>query len=1514
MRIRYKISLLSSEFSKVLCLQEGEKVCIGTQRDCDVILPQSNKVEEYAFTLRAGKGEIIVECAPNACFSSGQRKMKYITPATFELVDTNSRDAIVTISADLNFEKPIPQYTYAYELPLGQRIKIGGSTDNSIQIHDHALDGVSVSLFRNNSSAKLQVDHVQYGAYLNGEKVSDSCVLGDSAFFSVDGYEFYYRMGYLYCDFHTSLTVPHSWKRIDSTLCDNHLNYPQFNRSPRFLAQLDNTPIEVLSPEPKQEPRKTELIMNVLPALIMLIVTILLRGVLNGGVLYIIISAISMGLGIFTSIYSYFKNKRDVISQNNSRKQHYFEYIENKQEEIELARQEEREALCQIYRDTQSGINAIWNFSTQLFDRKVDDDDFLQVYLGTGKQFAKREITFKKQDTILPGDELMQIPEQIASKYQYIENVPIVSDFQSSNVIGIIGPSNRLDSILCNLTFDLCTRHLSNDVRLFYMIHTKTDTWLRWLPHVHNTDLGVRNIVCSEESRATLLEYLYSILAERERTKCTFPHYILFVEKDQQIKKHPLAKYLSTCASLGLTVVFLELYREFLPDACDEVIELDRDTVTGTITRRAEAPLEWKFSYSLIDETTAKEAALRLAPIYCEEISIEGALPRSYSFFDSFDIVSAEALPIRQNWSTADVSKSLAAPIGINAKGETVFLDIHEKAHGPHGLVAGTTGSGKSEFLQSYIAAMSVNYSPQEVAFLIIDFKGGGMANQLEHLPHLVGTITNIDGREIARSLSSIKAELEKRQRLFDSVKVNHIDKYIKLFKLGCAKNPLPHLIIVVDEFAELKATQPEFMDELISAARIGRSLGIHLILATQKPAGQISDQIWSNSRFHICFKVQTREDSNEMLKSPLASEIKESGRGYLQVGNNEIFELFQSAYSGGSVQNEAREISDDFKLAEVSLWGERRVIYDSSWEQQSFTETTSAITQLGAVISVLERQCKTEGPSTLPGICLPALPTKLPYPSSSTPKAVKLITAYVGVYDDPAHQAQGPVEIDLTAGNLMLIGSPQSGKTTAIQTIIRSLSERYNSEEINLYILDFASMILTNFEQLTHVGGVAIPSEEEKVKNLFKLLLTEMAARKNRMLKAGVSSFSSYLDAGKKDLPQIVLFLDNFTVFREMFDAECDALLKLCREGTATGISVVIANATTSGLGYKYMANFAYRMAFFCHDTGEYSSLFDYCRTNLPSIPGRGLIRLNNKLLEFQAYQSFDGQREIEKISAVKEYIVECNQRTHTKAAKKIPVVPELIIHTSLRSACPELFTEPYRVPIGMNYSTVEYESIALLKVGALGICGRADMGQTNFVIHILRTLQESILQYDAEVYIVDDLNQKLQVLEQYGCVARYTTNAADAVGMVEELYEILQSRKEAVKEAGVPASEAVKKMPLLLLVLSGSDAIQMVSAKSAVQEKLIAITKELAFYRSCVIVTRIENEKVPYSGPAILKGLLEKGPLFLFEDIHNIRLLDITNSQKNRYLTELKPGDSYLWQNAKLSKIRTIYYEQEQ
>lgn len=371
------------------------------------------------------------------------------------------------------------------------------------------------------------------------------------------------------------------------------------------------------------------------------------------------------------------------------------------------------------------------------------------------------------------------------------------------------------------------------------------------------------------------------------------------------------------------------------------------------------------FYYDNVSDVIMDRISRRLASVQTEEVSLEGSLTKNINLFALLNIFGVEDLDLKKRWASTAVYKSMAVPLGVSKTG-VVYLDLHDKAHGPHGLVAGTTGSGKSEILQTYILSVATYFHPYEVAFLIIDFKGGGMVNQFRNLPHLLGAITNIDGKEINRSLKSIKAELQKRQRLFAQAGVNHIDKYIMKYKSGEAKEPLPHLVIIVDEFAELKAEQPDFMKELISAARIGRSLGVHLILATQKPAGQVDDQIWSNSRFKLCLKVQGPEDSNEVLKSPLAAEIKEPGRAYLQVGNNEIFELFQSAYSGDS-EKAVDNYVKPFKVSEVAPSGKRKVIY----EQKKASGGEKGRTQLDAIVEYVHDYCEKSNIKKLPNICL---------------------------------------------------------------------------------------------------------------------------------------------------------------------------------------------------------------------------------------------------------------------------------------------------------------------------------------------------------------------------------------------------------------------------------------------------------------------------------------------------------------------------------------------------------------
>lgn len=492
------------------------------------------------------------------------------------------------------------------------------------------------------------------------------------------------------------------------------------------------------------------------------------------------------------------------------------------------------------------------------------------------------------------------------------------------------------------------------------------------------------------------------------------------IRESRQITNHPISKYVEKCSKYGFTFVFFEEYEEFLPKGCTEIIRLSDQPGKGAVLNSANGDELFGFESERISDQSAEYAAVKMGAVIVPEVSLESQLTRSITMYEMLDILSADDLDLGKRWEQAQVYKSMAAPLGVKANDEIVYLDISDKgsAHGPHGLVAGTTGSGKSEILQTYVLSMATLFHPHEVGFVIIDFKGGGMANQFKDLPHLMGTITNIDGREITRSLLSTKAELVKRQTLFAAAGVNHINDYIKLYKKGEVTQPLPHLIMIVDEFAELKAEYPDFMKEIISAARIGRTLGIHLILATQKPAGVVDNQIWSNSKFKLCLKVQTKEDSNEVIKTPLAAEIKEPGRAYFQVGNNEVFELFQSAFSGAKVTEGSSE--RPVELYELNKWGKRKLVYTNKTSQTR----EDAPTELEEIVEHVHNYCAAHGIARLPGICLPPLPDTLRADRLSRfeKDICKGIIIPIGMYDDPENQIQGNYEVNFTASNDKII------------------------------------------------------------------------------------------------------------------------------------------------------------------------------------------------------------------------------------------------------------------------------------------------------------------------------------------------------------------------------------------------------------------------------------------------------------------------------------------------------------
>ena len=770
----------------------------------------------------------------------------------------------------------------------------------------------------------------------------------------------------------------------------------------------------------------------------------------------------------------------------------------------------------------------------------------------------------------------------------------------------------------------------------------------------------------------------------------------------------------------------------------------------------------------------------------------------------------------------------------------------------------------------------------------------GVVVNQFKDLPHLLGAITNIDGKEIERSLKSIKAELQKRQRLFAEAEVNHIDKYIKKFKTGEVKEPLPHLIIIVDEFAELKAEQPEFMKELISAARIGRSLGVHLILATQKPSGQVNEQIWSNSRFKLCLKVQSQEDSNEVIKSPLAAEIKEPGRAYLQVGNNEIFELFQSAYSGAPENSDEGAVKE-FSISSVSTYGKRSVVYS-----QKKKKADGSTTQLDAIVGYVANYCNTLSVKKLSNICLPSLKDYIIVPDVCVEYSLHNLP--LGVYDDPDNQYQGYARFDLCSDNILIVGSSQTGKTNFLQDIIRMIAEKYSPAMANIYIADFGAMYLKIFENLAHVGGVVTIAESEKFKNLFKLITEEIQKRKSKFLDCGLSSYTAYIEAGYEDLPQIFFVLDNFSAFKEIYaDSYEDQFIYIAREGISCGISVVMTNSSTSGLGYRYLSNFATRIAFKCNDSNEYIALFDRCRIQPKDTPGRMLCKLNKELYEAQSFIAFEGHKEIERSNAVKEFIEAINQSYTDLSARRIPSIPDVLTNKYIDDNFDVCFND-YQYPIALDYSNVDVVYLAFKYINEFCIIGKDSEKKAKSISNIIASLKYSYLSNPFKLYIIDGVERQLKATSEFSFVEKYTIDYSSIGSIFDEIMPELEARNQLLMDDGV---EKLKSAPLFLVLINNKETIDYISSSKEIMDVYLKLVKQFKSLGVAFIFSCIDNVAVGYNSSDLLKRFKEDKKGIITDNLADFKFCDIP-SNVIRNNKNINADDVFVLDGSEINRIK--------
>jgi S-DNA-T family DNA segregation ATPase FtsK/SpoIIIE len=709
------------------------------------------------------------------------------------------------------------------------------------------------------------------------------------------------------------------------------------------------------------------------------------------------------------------------------------------------------------------------------------------------------------------------------------------------------------------------------------------------------------------------------------------------------------------------------------------------------------------------------------------------------------------------------------------------MFDMHDDVgyggHGPHGLVAGTTGSGKSELLQSVIISQCIHYHPHDIVYVLIDYKGGGMADVFKGIPHLAGIITNLGGAQTKRAMLSINSEIKRRQAWLAEYSVNHIDKYQKIYYGNNRPEnmkPLPHLVIVADEFAELYHEQRDFINELVSAARVGRSLGVHLVLATQKPDGVVDDQIWSNSKFKMCLKVQTESDSNGVLKKPDAAFIREPGRAYIQIGNDEIYELFQSAYSGADYvldkAGEEEKKQQNKKVFALSIDGKQKQIYPPHGSQRKESGEKNP-SQLESVVKHIAEMAEREGIIALDGPWTEPLSETLYYnelPEEWKSRTQSLLSAVGGVIDDPRGQRKLPLEFDFASdGGLLIYGAAGSGKTTLLKTLCLSFAHRYEPDEVNIYIIDMGGGALRSFSDLPHCGGVLTVDQESGIRQFVRYLFRQMENRKQLFEDARAESFSEYRTRCGKDLPAIVVMVDGYAPLAEVYEDVDEQITLLSRDSARYGIFMVITGRTQRDIRYKLATNF--KMALTYEQIDEsYADIVGRTEGMKPeAYCGRGLVKLEKPLEFHTALPEYLKDVATQSIVTTREIIEEL-ARTVTKRATPIPVMPEKVYLKDLNA-------DGNAFNIGLSDNDLVPVSLDFADYASFIVTGSSGCGKSTVVVTWLKAMQ------NLEIYALDSSGAGFAALMESENV-KDLSQVEDFSDFVSEFETIIDERRQAV------------------------------------------------------------------------------------------------------------------------------------
>ncbi len=1141
--------------------------------------------------------------------------------------------------------------------------------------------------------------------------------------------------------------------------------------------------VEVLLPDqPPSEPEQP-LILSLGPTLTMVLPMLLMAQLgsrfmegtgSNFYYMSVVMTAGSAFLALFWGLMNHGYRKAMRKRKARELERQYREYLDGIETELLTWEKDNREMLEKKY----PPLTRIWGEgdcrAAVLWNRYYRQSDFLFLRIGTGQMPFQVKVKLSGAHKRIVQGKLVKKAQELAERFAVLKHAPAMIDLYENRQIAIMGNlySEEVMDVLLQLLIQIAACHCYTEIKTvcFYhkerIVDREAAACMKWMSHSWSADKKVRFLAGDDQEASRILPVLTKELAKgrQDREKgVQIPWYIVVILNKDLLQGEILYQYLTDpLEGCPVSTIFAGMEAEELPKSCryfisqkedeGEILNLGKDQITRQ-----------KISLEGCSREKAQAYVRRTAGFRVREDTVCTQLPEQVSFLQLYGCTRVEGLESGRRWRLSRTEERLKVPIGQRAGGNVVSLDVHEKFHGPHGLIAGTTGSGKSELLQTYLLSVAVSFSPADINFFMIDYKGGGTGNLLKHLPHCAGVISNLSGKQIKRAMSAITSENKRRQILLGNNQVNHIDAYAKLYREGKVKKPMPHLILVVDEFAELKKEEPEFMQEIISLAQVGRSLGVHLILATQKPAGTVDDKIWSNARFRLCLRVQDRQDSMDMLHNGDAALLTSPGQCYLQIGNHEYYELFQAAYCGGSYAEEGEE---KIRAALLQNTGEKKKM-----PKKHAAETGPS--QIERLVDYISQTAKQLSYQPAQALWLPELPGRILLSEWKEEKGglrEEGPVLILGRCDDPENQRQFTLLYrPAVQGHMAVFGGPATGKSTLLVTLMWQLCACFTPEEVQIAAVDMGQENFGCFLEMPNCLGVL---EKKEDKDIFFHHLEVLFEKRKRLLSG--SSYRQCNKPGKVPLPYVFLVIDNFGSVKKFLDEkQQEFLTKLASEGLNLGIYLLLSASGIGEVGGKLYEKIKTPLAMEMSDRFLYGDVFR--QYYIPVLPkegqkGRGLCKAEERILEFQAALALKEQEEhayFEKIKEEGKRKVYDMQKQGMSLPPKFEMIPR---ETGYWTAAERFDFSGGKLLLGYCLSTGELCAVSPEKTFCFLVSGMERTGRST----LLCCLIEGALHQQYQTVVLDTGRRLLDFRERKKVV--YLSEAEE----MERLREEMESRKE--------------------------------------------------------------------------------------------------------------------------------------